>query len=545
MTPVSPGPVTSSLPFPNTVSLVTPAQPVPATPPPTVRVISTSPQTTDLIPFTPATPPHPELVAPQTDDLAGLYSSQVLQTEQELSESRVTLLEANEILRVRIRDHDEVLMEHRRLIEALTTNLNDLRSRAYAGNADIVTNETSTDSEDLSSVTPSTAPAPASVDLCPVTGDPLEPFPDTPRPPPNTEPPRPYPPTNQSNGKSPSYTDALSKPTESIDGNLGKALDDIRYMKDMIKINKERIEVVEEHVDEARATVAPPGEAIGDILATMVTMNQYVDDVDQRVEVNTRNLVALKDRLDTSVAIPTVKCTNRFSALADNATEPISDPQTLPSRDDTQSGKVRTGGKRQKSKGPGKSARKQENANKPVKNTLPRRTSASVVGSSIVKGLGALIQSQNIDVCCYTNPGCSVEHIEPRLKHMTSNDDDIIVMAGGTNNIPKDSICDTIVKMGKMLDGLLKNRPRADIIIPSIPNRYDTDQFEVHNAKIAKVNGFLKHKATKSPRFHYLPIDITISYLEPKDGLHLNPAGKRKYADEVSDKIDAIKSGSS
>ena len=52
------------------------------------------------------------------------------------------------------------------------------------------------------------------------------------------------------------------------------------------------------------------------------------------------------------------------------------------------------------------------------------RIRVSIVGSSIVRGLGNLVTSDDIAACCYTNPGCATDHIQDRLVQMTRRPDD-------------------------------------------------------------------------------------------------------------------------
>ena len=176
-------------------------------------------------------------------------------------------------------------------------------------------------------------------------------------------------------------------------------------------------------------------------------------------------------------------------------------------------------------------------------NGEPRKRKLIIIGSSIVRGLGKLTQSDSVDSTCFSYPGCSVEHIQPRVKHMVSNAEDFIVIAGGTNNIPREGTADTILTMGRMLDSMIKSkRPHADIIVPQIPHRYDTKLCDVHNEKIDRINGFLKYKCSKIPKVHYLPMNLTMFDLNSRDKLHLSTNGSQKYADCVVDLMDEIKS---
>ena len=73
----------------------------------------------------------------------------------------------------------------------------------------------------------------------------------------------------------------------------------------------------------------------------------------------------------------------------------------------------------------------------------------SIVGCSLVRGLGKALNDDGCDVCCFTNPGGTIESTMPRIPDMTREDDDIIVLAVGSNDIPNDDVPTMIQKAGK------------------------------------------------------------------------------------------------
>lgn len=210
--------------------------------------------------------------------------------------------------------------------------------------------------------------------------------------------------------------------------------------------------------------------------------------------------------------VPTVPCSNRFSALTPD------DPAALIDDDADDKAEV-----------PFTKVPSRKNKPKPPHNKSPKVT---VVGSSMVRDLGSLLQSRGMDACSYTNPGCRAEHIRPRIESMTSDADDFIILAGGTNNIPSEGAADAILDIGKTIDHTRRMRPNSQIIIPQVLYRYDETNHQKLNQKIDRVNVFLQHKCMKDPSLHFLKLD-DIRREDYVDGLHLDLSGKTKYADAI------------
>ena len=244
-------------------------------------------------------------------------------------------------------------------------------------------------------------------------------------------------------------------------------------------------------------------------------------------------------------SVPNVPCQNRFSVLlTDDAVTNTDDAMhTDAAADDAHQDRRPQNGREAPSKWSkvlGKKKRRHQ-ASRHDPSALPgsrAKTRVSIVGSSIVRGLGSLLNNKQHDVCCYTNPGCAAEHIAARLTCMTSDDDEVIVLAAGTNNVTKDSVATTITHVGKLIDQSLQLRPRAQVVVNEIPHRYDDSNL---NGKIDKINVFIRHKCRKTENLHCLR--NTFRRGDYKDGLHFNEQGLAKFASNIQDRIRDISFG--
>ena len=103
-------------------------------------------------------------------------------------------------------------------------------------------------------------------------------------------------------------------------------------------------------------------------------------------------------------------------------------------------------------------------------------------------------------------------------RHWLLEDDDVIFIAAGTNNIPPCDVPTIIRRAGKMIDDLHEMRPNARLIIPHIPRRCDDpDHRDIFRDKINKVNSFLEHKCKKNPSFHFWNTTFALKITKPMD----------------------------
>ena len=95
----------------------------------------------------------------------------------------------------------------------------------------------------------------------------------------------------------------------------------------------------------------------------------------------------------------------------------------------------------------------------------------AIVGASLVRDLGPLVHSYDTDACSYPNPGCTTQYSTDRLESLTDESDDVIVIQSAVNNIPKDSVAQTIQDVGKLIDKTIKIRPHSEVILAEVPPR--------------------------------------------------------------------------
>ena len=183
---------------------------------------------------------------------------------------------------------------------------------------------------------------------------------------------------------------------------------------------------------------------------------------------------------------------------------------------------------------------------KPVPKPRPRRAAqrrpkVRTVGSSMVANQAKHQTARGLDAVAHAHSGEKAEQIQDRVLQDTTDDDEYIVLAGGTNNVPKDDVAGIIGHMADLIDFTRALRPSQHIIVPQLLHRYNSRHYASHNEKADKVNKFLKHKCTKNSRMHYLPL-TKITRGDLYDNLHLDYVGKDKYAEAVADLVFRIES---
>ena len=144
--------------------------------------------------------------------------------------------------------------------------------------------------------------------------------------------------------------------------------------------------------------------------------------------------------------------------------------------------------------------------------------------------------ARGLDAKVHAHSGEKAQQIQPRITVETSLDDDYIVLAGGTNNVPREYVVDIIRHVGNLIDHTREVRSTQHILIPQLLYRYDNKYWRKNNEKIDRVNGFLRHRCSKDPRMHFLPLN-NISPEELYDNLHMDYGAMEKYADAVAAKI--------
>ena len=103
---------------------------------------------------------------------------------------------------------------------------------------------------------------------------------------------------------------------------------------------------------------------------------------------------------------------------------------------------------------------------------------------------------------------------------------DYVILAGGANNIPDESVKSCVQNIGLLVATTLAHNERCHVILPNIPYRYDEPML---NSKIDEVNNVLKQKCNGMARVTYLH-QMYESTDYKRDGLHFNRVGQAKLA---------------
>ena len=197
----------------------------------------------------------------------------------------------------------------------------------------------------------------------------------------------------------------------------------------------------------------------------------------------------------SNISYATGSTSNRYTVLSDEAraTAPSMAHRTSdhvrPRSDDIKSRPAMPSNG--PSPGPAASVSKQQgNGDRTQRSRRPQRKRVTIIGSSLVRGLGPLVNCEQFEAVSYTHPGAMAELLSSRVTGMTKgSNSDVIVVAGGTNNISERSSSQHIQAIRKLVDSLAEINPRSEIIISKIPHRFDNAKL---NLKVDNVNGYIR-----------------------------------------------------
>ena len=157
----------------------------------------------------------------------------------------------------------------------------------------------------------------------------------------------------------------------------------------------------------------------------------------------------------------------------------------------------------------------------------------------MVRGQGKLLNDpkRGIQACCYPNPGYTAEQIQERLPGMILQSDDVVVLLGGTNNVPWDTVPECITKLNRLIDSAQYLNRRAHIAVSEIPIRFDDISL---NYKIERLNVFIRHKCTKSTQLHVVNHSDMFWADFGRNGLHFSEVGRAKFTDATRQVVKGI-----
>ena len=174
-----------------------------------------------------------------------------------------------------------------------------------------------------------------------------------------------------------------------------------------------------------------------------------------------------------------------------------------------------------------------------TRNKKKRETKVSIIGSSLVRDLGHFVddEAQSIRACSYPHPGYRAEQIQRRLSSLISPKDDIVVILGGTNNIPNESVANCINRIDDLINKAQELKPEGPIIVPELPDRFDDPK---HMDSVREINTYLNHTCRKSNTLHLLKNEFVRRDFG-RDGLHFTPEGKQKFGESIKALVKSIR----
>ena len=161
------------------------------------------------------------------------------------------------------------------------------------------------------------------------------------------------------------------------------------------------------------------------------------------------------------------------------------------------------------------------------KQVYPIKTSISIAGSSIVRGVAPMVNGREFDACGFVYGGRTAKQINDRIGYIP--DTDVTVIAAGTNNVETDSIKETTKQIGEVINNVATKRKGKHVIMSTIPHRYDKPEL---NDKIDRINTFIEEQVKHQPNWALLRHELNRRDYK-RDGLHLNKRGVAKYAHEI------------
>ena len=162
-----------------------------------------------------------------------------------------------------------------------------------------------------------------------------------------------------------------------------------------------------------------------------------------------------------------------------------------------------------------------------------------IIGASLVRGQAHLVTDHHkgIEACCFPCPGAMAEKIQKRVPGMINKHDDVVVVLGGTNNVPVDDVATCISKIGSLNRTVRQQNENADIVISEFLKRFDDESL---NRKIDKINVFVKHVCTKSERLHAMKLDYLSRSHFGRDSLHFSKTGKLRFAKSIQSEVEKL-----
>ena len=451
----------------------------------------------------------------------------------------------------RCRDYERAILDMREIIDTMRFELNDLKSSTNESPPSSTTVNSGHSSPHqpgaASHPNPTTTRHPSHNDLEGL-GSPPPTHPDTPAPPAASSPPgsssrdlndiiaealaedTPQTSESESADASNSTPEKNSITQASSDNSLFLDLEyrlnlEVEHMQNQITDIDERMSSTETRMSQVTENIDNLSREDTDIKLSVNKLSEKLSSQGKRAKKLSRK------RVDQ----PTVRTDNRFEPLA-NLTEDTNKPQPTGGKPHNSERKRRPKDKKHKDKSDSVKIPLRRKSKKP-KSKAKKEIKVKIFGSSLVRDMGQYVDDEddNIRACSCSYPGYKAEELTQTLKHCVRDTDDVLVIQGGTNNIPVESVSKCIRHIDDLLMEALRCKQSGHIIISELPLRLDGN----YMAKVREVNEYINHVCNKYENMHVLSHVLTREDLS--DGLHLSVDGKTKVANCIREMVNKLR----
>lgn len=182
-----------------------------------------------------------------------------------------------------------------------------------------------------------------------------------------------------------------------------------------------------------------------------------------------------------------------------------------------------------------------------IKNVCRRVTLSS---DSLGREVGWLLEKQmknDTHVTAHVQSGAPLERIvlsaTEDKQFSTLSKEDFVVLIGGCNNISNNSFQRGLLsvnKIKKYLELQIEGFKHTNVILSTVPYRYDVKEDDIRNRLIKSVNSCIRKIAQNHSQVYLLELHLLERRYHTKQGLHFNKKGKNAIALKIKDLVESI-----
>ncbi|KAG8303923.1 hypothetical protein J6590_106678 [Homalodisca vitripennis] len=162
--------------------------------------------------------------------------------------------------------------------------------------------------------------------------------------------------------------------------------------------------------------------------------------------------------------------------------------------------------------------------------SLAAKSKLLIMADSHGTNLSNLVQQKtNLNVTAVVRPGAKINGVIKEVEELSSgfNEDDFILVIGGTNNVESTGKKHILEEFGRLMECTKK----TNLIVATLPMRHDKPELD---SKIDTTNTELTTKISNmDTNIRLLELHLLPRHLYTNHGMHYNKRGKRKIAEEV------------